>query len=124
MLDETLTLPIHEQLQFNASQYKQETSITSPTQSHNVLQRRRKTLFSTTGSTEDILPPITSCTLALLRKKYLPSSNHTYTKPIHHHYSPYVTSTVHSPHTRHTPFLQLHPHTHHVVTAGLVGRPC
>ena len=47
--------------------------------------------------------------------------NHTYTKStpnhIHHHYAPSVT------HTRHTLSLQLHPHTHHIVTPGFVDRP-
>ena len=50
-----------------------------------------------------------------------PSSNHIYTKStpnhIHHHYAPSVT------HTRHTSSLQLHPHTHHIVTLGFVDRP-
>ena len=49
----------------------------------------------------------------------LPSSNHTYTKStpkhIHHHCAPSVTST------QHTSSLQLHPHTHHIVTPGFVG---
>ena len=41
--DETLTLPIHEHLQLHASQYKQKntTSITSPTQTHNILQHSK-----------------------------------------------------------------------------------
>ena len=51
----------------------------------------------------------------------LPSSNHTYIKStpkhIHHHCVPSVTST------RHTSSLQLHPHTHHIVTPGFVDRP-
>ena len=38
-------------------------------------------------------------------------------KHIHHHYAPSVTST-------HTSSLQLHPHTHHIVTPGFVDRPC
>ena len=52
----------------------------------------------------------------------LTSSNHTYTKStpkhIHHHYAPYII-----PHSRHTSSLQLHPHTHHIVTPGFVDRP-
>ena len=50
-----------------------------------------------------------------------PSSNHIYIKSIpnhiHHHYTPSVTLT------RHTSSLQLHPHSHHFVTPGFVGRP-
>ena len=49
-----------------------------------------------------------------------PSSSHIYTKStpnhINHHYAPSVTLT-------HTSFLQLHPHTHHIVTPGFVDRP-
>ena len=45
-----------------------------------------------------------------------PISNHTYTKStpkhIHHHYSPLCNT--------HTLHLQLHPHTHHIVTPGFV----
>ena len=52
-----------------------------------------------------------------------PCSKYTYTKStpkyIYHHYAPSVTLT----HTRHTSSLQLHPHTHHVVTPVFVDRP-
>ena len=44
MHDKTLTLPIHEHLHLPASQYKQkktQTSITSPTQTHNILQHSK-----------------------------------------------------------------------------------
>ena len=72
------------------------------------------------SSSEEILPRLTRRTLAQLRYEN-PSSNHTYTKStpnhIHHHYSPFAT------HTRHTPSLQLQPHTHHTVTPGFVDRP-
>ena len=54
-----------------------------------------------TSSSEERLPRLTRRTIAQLRKKNLPSSNHTYTKStpkhIHHHYAPSVTST----HTTH-----------------------
>ena len=50
-----------------------------------------------------------------------PSSNHTYTKSttnhFHHHYAPFVTLTY----TTHT-ISQLHPHTHHIVTAEFVDK--
>ena len=52
-----------------------------------------------------------------------PSSNHIYTKSkpnhIHHNHASSVTHT----HTRNTSYLQLHPHTHHIVTPGFVDRP-
>ena len=69
-------------------------------------------------SSEERLPRLTRHTLAQLRTKNLPSSNHTYTKstPIHHHYAPSATLT-------HKTALQLHPHTHHTVTPGFVDRP-
>ena len=50
-----------------------------------------------------------------------PFSNHTYTKStpnyINDHYTPFVKLTHNTHH------LQLHPHTHHVVTPGFVDRP-
>ena len=56
--DETLTLPIHEHLQLHASQYKQNTtSITSPTQTHNILQHtkaKKKTIFNNGRYTTNI----------------------------------------------------------------------
>ena len=39
--DKTLTLPIHKHLQLHTSQYKHKTSITSPTQTHNILQHSK-----------------------------------------------------------------------------------
>ena len=57
--DETLTLPIHEHLHLHAPQYKQNTtSITSPTQTHNILQhpKAKKTLFLTTAATQQPFP--------------------------------------------------------------------
>ena len=59
--DETLTLPIHEHLQLHASQYKTEntTSITSPTQTHNIFQHskaQKNPLFLTTAATQQTFP--------------------------------------------------------------------
>ena len=57
--DDTLTLPIHEHLQLHASQYKQNTtSITPPTQTHNILQhsKAKKKLFLTTAATQQTFP--------------------------------------------------------------------
>ena len=68
-----------------------------------------------TSSSEEILPRLTRRTLAQRRankspflKSYLHKVD---AKHIHHHYAPSVTST-------HTSSLQLHPHTHHIRTAG------
>ena len=55
--DETLTLPIHEHLQLHASQYTQKTSITSPTQTHNILQlskAKKNTIFNNGRYTTNI----------------------------------------------------------------------
>ena len=45
------------------------------------------------SSSEEILPRLTRRTLAQLRTNKHPSSNHTYTNHIHHHYAPSVTLT-------------------------------
>ena len=55
----TLTLPIHEHLQLHASQYKHNTtSITSPTQTHNIDQhsKAKNPLFLTTAATQQTFP--------------------------------------------------------------------
>ena len=78
-----------------------------------------------TSSSEERLPRLTRRTLAQLRTNkspFLKSYLHqVYAKThddddIHHHYAPSITST-------HTSSLQLHPHTHHIVTPGFVDRP-
>ena len=56
--DETLTLLIHEHLQLHASQTENTTSITSPTQTHNIFQHSKATrpLFLTTAATQQTFP--------------------------------------------------------------------
>ena len=72
-----------------------------------------------TSSSEERLPCLTRPTRAQLRtnkspflKSYLHKVD---AKTHHHHYAPSVTLT-------HTTSLQLHPHTHHIVTPGFVDR--
>ena len=73
------------------------------------------------SSSEEILPRLFVAPLSNSEQINHPSSNHIYTKSttnhIHHHYAPSVTLT----HTRHTSSLQLHPHTHHIVTPGVTA---
>ena len=76
------------------------------------------------SSSEEILPRLTRRTLAQLRtnnspflKSYLQEVN---TKS---HPSPLCPLCNTHTHTRHTSSLQLHPHTHHIVTPGFVDRP-
>ena len=56
--DETLTLPIHDHLQLHASKYqKKTTSITSPTQTHNILQpSKAKKHVLTTSAIQQTFP--------------------------------------------------------------------
>ena len=80
-------------------------------------------LHHTLAAQKRDFPALLVAALPNSKQTNLPSSNHTYTKStpkhIHHHYAPSVTST----HTRHTSSLQLHPHTHHIVTPGFVDSP-
>ena len=147
------------------------TSITSPTQTHNILQhpKAKRTQFITTAATqqtflqtpyshynrhknklrhihtsivsrhlatrgnnkilrtpppyisssEERLPRLTRRTLAQLRTSKSPSLK-SYLRQTHP--SPLCPPLQHQ-HTRHTSSLQLHPHTHHIVTPGFVDRP-
>ena len=64
--DEKLRLPIYEQLQLHASQYKQvTTSITPPTQTYNKLQhtKPKETLSLTTTATQQTFPKTTTQSL-------------------------------------------------------------
>ena len=70
MYDETLTLPIHEHLHTAPRitiQTENTTSITSPTQTHNILQhsKAKKTLFLTTAATQQTFPQTPSPTQSL-----------------------------------------------------------
>ena len=64
-------------------------------------------------------PPNSTQLTQLITENHLPS-NHIYTKStpnhIHHHYAMPLYNT-------HTSSLQLHPHTHHIVTLGFVDKP-
>ena len=75
------------------------------------------------NSSEVILVVLIVTPLPNSEQIYRTFSNHTYTKSTpkhtHHHYVPLVIPT----HTRHTSYLQLHPHTHHIITHGCVDRP-
>ena len=125
--DETLILPIHEHLQFHASQYKQKTQHPShPLHKHapyfntpnkhaplymhlwfsgHLATRGNNKILHTLppliNSYEEILPGLARRTLANSEHIHHPSSNHTYTKSmqnhIHHHYASSVTRT----HTTH-----------------------
>ena len=138
MHNETLPLPIHKHLQLhthntNRKNYIHHISYTN-TQHTSTLRGLKSTLFNnghyTTNmchihtyivschlasrgnnkilrtpaphisSSEDILPASLVAPLAIAEQINLISSNHTYTKSTQH------------------------PHTHHVVTPGFVGRPC
>ena len=135
------------------------TSITSPTQTHNVLQhsKAKNTIFNNgryktnmchihtsivsrhlatrgnnkilctppqhTSSSEERLPRLSRRTLAHLRTNkspFLKSYLHKVDAKTH----PLPLSPSVTPHTRHTSSLQLHPHTHHIVTPVFVDRPC
>ena len=90
--DETLTLPIHEHIQFHTSQFKWKTTfITSSTQTYNILQHK-KTLTLTMASTQQTFPQTTTPSIQQTCTIYI------HLLSIHHHYAPYVTPT-HATHT-------------------------
>ena len=75
-----------------------------------------------TSSSEERLPRLTRRTLAQLRTNkspFLKSYLHKVDAKTH----PSSLCPLCYIHTRHTSSLQLHPHTHHIVTPGFVDRP-
>ena len=125
--DETLILPIHEHLQLHASQYKQKTQHPPLTQTYNILQhsKAKNTIFSNGRYTTNI--PTDPHTISTTAVKTNMHHIHTFLKSYLHkvdaksHPSPLCPLC--NTHTRHTSSLQLHPHTHHIVTPGFVDRP-
>ena len=74
------------------------------------------------NSSEEILPRLTRRTLAQLRTNKSPFLKlYLHKVDAKSHPSPLCPSVT--LHTRHTSSLQLHPHTHHIVTPGFVDRP-
>ena len=74
------------------------------------------------SSSEERLPASLIAPLPNSEQTNLPSSNHTYTKPMpkHIHHQCALLCNIH---THDTSSLQLHPHTRHIVTSGFVDRP-
>ena len=104
----------------------------------NILQhsKAKKTLSLTTAATQQTFPQTPT---SIVSRHQATSGNN----KILHTPAPHISSseeilpasrvaqiifTHYAPlcniHTRHTSSLQLHPHTHHIVTPGFVDRPC
>ena len=95
---------------------------TSIVSRHLATRGNNKILQHISGS-EEILPLLTRHTLAQLRTNkspFLKSYLHNLDAKSH----PSPLCPLCNTHIRHTSSLQLHPHTHHIVTPGFVDRPC
>ena len=104
--DETLTLPILEHLQLHASQYKQKTQHPShPLHKHTTYFNTHPSHPCPTQNKQISIPEI------ILTQSRRQNTSITTMPPLQHQ------------HTRHTSSLQLHPHTHHIVTPGFVDGP-
>ena len=132
--DETLTLPIHEHLQLQASQYKQKTQHPlHPLHKHTTYfntPKQKKTIFNQgryttniptdphTVTTTDIKTNMHHIHTSIVSRHLATRGNNTILRPppphisnIHHHYTPSVTST-HTTHIIYSTAPTYAPHCH------------